>query len=427
MVLRMALRAAVLAACCMPASGAKLAAASPLQSIAIPAYFYPSYPDPLWTQMEHAVPTVSFAVMNPANGAGPMPDSNYTSQIAHTRAAGIKVLGYVYSSYATRDPALLKTDIDNYYAWYGVDGIFIDEADDTCANEPYYADLDTYVKAKGGLGLTVINPGNPTLECYAAAADIILDFEGSWAQYQTWMPTGWESGYDSSRFWHLIYATSEADVPQAVLLSQQRNAGFVYVTTDQLPNPWDTLPSPTYWSTELSYVQPTSGGCSPPVAKPKLQIRGIDTPDADDSLKFSGTFVLAGTPSIDPVTNGLRFVIADGSGTTVDVTIAAGAYSGDPGSGWTGSSGKWKYQDRTAIAASGITKAQLKSKSDGVSTTVSFRIFGSAGSYPVNPAQLPLSGAVLLEPTTPTTNCATATFAADGCLPTGTTTGVRCK
>ena len=70
----MASSAAVLATCCVLA-GAHPAAASPLQSIAIPAYFYPSYPDPLWTQMEQAAPTVSFAVMNPANGAGPVPDS----------------------------------------------------------------------------------------------------------------------------------------------------------------------------------------------------------------------------------------------------------------------------------------------------------------------------------------------------------------
>ena len=35
-------------------------------------------------------------------------------------------------------------------------------------------------------------------------------------------------------------------------LSRQRNAGYVYVTPDDLPNPWDTLPSGSYWTHELS-------------------------------------------------------------------------------------------------------------------------------------------------------------------------------
>lgn len=381
------------------------------QSIAIPAYFYPVYPDPLWQQMADASPVVSFAVMNPANGAGAAPDSNYVSQVAALRAAGVKVLGYVYSSYAARDAALLRDDIDHYYAWYGVDGIFIDEAENHCVNQPYYADLDTYTKAKGGLGLTVINPGTVTPECFATAADILLNFEGSYTQYLAWAPLGWEAGYDPSHFWHLVYATSEADMPSAVLMSQARGAGFVYVTPDVLaPNPWDSLPAGSYWTGEMAWVQPTSGGCMTPVAKPKILVKGLDTADADDRLKFSGQFSLAGTPVVDPSAGGLRFVLSDTTGAKVDVTLPAGAYGGDPGIGWLGGDGKWSWRDDAAMPASGIAKAKVRVKSDGVTTTVAFQVTGVDGSYPVGAGSLPLTGALLLHPADPETDCATASF-----------------
>ena len=31
------------------------------------------------------------------------------------------------------------------------------------------------------------------------------------------------------------------------------NAGYIYITDDQLPNPYDTLPS--YWSQEVSLIE----------------------------------------------------------------------------------------------------------------------------------------------------------------------------
>jgi hypothetical protein len=379
------------------------------QSIAVPAYFYPSFPDPLWAQMENAVPAVSFAIMNPASGAGAMPDSNYVSQINQTRAAGVTILGYVTSSYAAADPMLVKADIDKYYTWYGVDGIFIDEASNDCMDQAYYADLDTYVKAKGGLGMTVINPGTITPECFATAADVILNFEGSYMQYLAWAPSGWEAGYDASKFWHLVYATEEADMPNAVLLSQARNAGYVYVTPDMLiPNPWDSLPGEPYWSTEIAYVQPTSGGCPAPVTKPKIKIRGLDTPEADDSLKFAGRFTLSGLPAIDPIADGVRLVLGDTGGVVADLTIAPGAYAGE--SGWSGSDGKWRYRDDSEVPALGITKIVLQAKQEEASTTVKFNVKGLDGAFAVTPTELPLDAAFLLDPADPQAECGEAEF-----------------
>ncbi|HXC51379.1 MAG TPA: spherulation-specific family 4 protein [Candidatus Limnocylindrales bacterium] len=398
------------------------------QSIAVPAYFYPVYPDPLWTQMQDAAPVVSVAIMNPGSGPGASPDSNYTAQVAATRAAGVKVLGYVTSSYATRDPADVKAEIDEYYLWYGVDGIFIDEADNNCASAPYYSDLDVYTKTKGGLGLTVINPGTVTPECFVTAADVILNFEGSYSQYQSYAPLGWESGYEPGHFWHLVYATAEVDMPSAVLLSQARGAGYVYVTPDTLvPNPWDSLPQGSYWTSELAYVQPTEGACAAPVSKPKLQVRGIFSAEADDSLTFAGGFALAGTPVIDPVANGLRFVVGDATGAKVDIRLPGGGYDDMTSVGWIGGGSKWTYRDDRDPADDGIFKATVKTKTDGVTTTVTFRVFGRDGSYPVSADEIPLTAVLGLLPDEPTESCATASFPGPKPVCVATSSGVRCK
>jgi len=63
-----------------------------------------------------------------------------------------------------------------------------------------------------------------------------------------------ENSYPSERFWHLIYATAEADLLDAIALSKQRNAGWIYVTDDTLPNPWNSLPDGTYWDALLDAV-----------------------------------------------------------------------------------------------------------------------------------------------------------------------------
>jgi hypothetical protein len=53
----------------------------------------------------------------------------------------------------------------------------------------------------------------------------------------------------------VIYATSTTSaMSTAVRLSRARNAGYVYVTPDTLPNPYDTLPTGSYWSSELATI-----------------------------------------------------------------------------------------------------------------------------------------------------------------------------
>ncbi|HEY8745331.1 MAG TPA: spherulation-specific family 4 protein, partial [Chloroflexota bacterium] len=219
---------------------------------------------------------------NPNNGPGAASDAAYASQVAASQSAGIAVLGYVYTRYANsqtdtitnggydRTIANVEADIDNYLAWYHVDGIFLDEATNTCdaASLNYYTTLVTYIKEKGGKGLVALNPGTATAECYltaAPAADIFVTFEGDYSTYtaSSYSQPSWVSNYSPSRFWHLIYDTPDiASMQNAVNLGKQRGAGWLYVTPNGANggNPWAALPSDPYWTDELDALQ----GIQPP-------------------------------------------------------------------------------------------------------------------------------------------------------------------
>jgi Spherulation-specific family 4 len=229
------------------------------QNIAVPAYFYPGGSPNYWTQVDQAGPG-TLAVLNPSSGPGSGPDPNYLSAVRSAEAAGITVLGYVYTNYGKRSLSTVESDVNKYYSWYPVQGIFFDEASTSCTNEPYYAQLNSYVKALSVTAHTVLNPGTQTNQCYAAAADTLLTFEGTASDYMSsYSAPSWVSSYPASHFWHVIYgASTTSAMATAVQLSKTRNAGYVYVTAAALPNPYNVLPTVSYWSTELSDI----GGAS---------------------------------------------------------------------------------------------------------------------------------------------------------------------
>ncbi len=51
---------------------------------------------------------------------------------------------------------------------------------------------------------------------------------------------------DPKKIWHLIYGATQEQMLNAMDLSKQRGAGYVYVTDDVLANPWDSIPNGFY-------------------------------------------------------------------------------------------------------------------------------------------------------------------------------------
>lgn len=235
------------------AVAAKPAKAVLCQKMFIPAYFYPGS---LWDQATAGAPVVDVMIMNPASGPGTSQDSNYVTAVQNARDAGIKVIGYVHTTYGQRNIDTVKGEVDTYLGWYNISGIFFDEVNSSAAGIPYYQNVSDYVKATAA-PYVALNPGVVPDQGYINISDTTVIFENTYSVYRTWSPPSWVNEYAASKFTHLVHATAGTNnMKKAISSSKSRNAGNVYVTNDLLPNPWDTLPS--YWSSELTQI---NNGC----------------------------------------------------------------------------------------------------------------------------------------------------------------------
>jgi hypothetical protein len=197
----------------------------------------------------------STAVMNPASGPGAAANPDYHRVLDYCHGRGQHVLGYVHTSYGTRAAAAVTGEIDAYYRMYpAIDGIFLDEMSNAPSTAPYHRGLYAYIKGEPGAHDVVGNPGAAATTAWqltTPVADAVVAFEGSSSAYLRWSPPGWSLGRVASQISHLVYGASPPAMSQACSVSKARNAGYRYVTGDVLPNPWDTLPPPAYWSAEI--------------------------------------------------------------------------------------------------------------------------------------------------------------------------------
>ncbi len=249
----------------------------------VPAYFYPSW-DPAqsqWDEMQAALSTGAHitAIVNMTNGPGNAPNSDYASAINAFRAAGGKVLGYVYTCYGsnqcsaevltTRTPTEVLADAQRYAQWYGVDGIFLDEMASDASALPFYTTVAQGLRAAHPGWQIVGNPGTAPDAAYLGVADTLVTFENGASSYGGYTAPTWGAAQAASRQAHLLYNVGGASTMLNLLAqAQARNVGYVYITDDvytpgsaTATNPWDTLPS--YWMAEAQAVatvpEPDSG------------------------------------------------------------------------------------------------------------------------------------------------------------------------
>ena len=96
---------------------------------------------------------------------------------------------------------------------------------------PYFSSLGEYVKAIDAKSTVVLNAGVYVSEHYMSVADIVVDFEGPCDRYlSAGAAPGWRSGYDPSRFWHIVYDVASTAVREVVCATVVRRAGWLYVT-----------------------------------------------------------------------------------------------------------------------------------------------------------------------------------------------------
>jgi Spherulation-specific family 4 len=209
----------------------------PCRSALIPAYVPPSAIADLVERSDR--PRV--LIVNPSSGPGTRPHPAYQEAVRSAREAGTRVLGYVPTNYGTRDLNLAMADIDRYHSWYGVDGIFVDEAAHTDERLGYYRALSSGIRASRDQ-LIVLNPGVVPARGYFEAADIVVSFEGPYTDYPAALERmpDWVRRMPPKRIAHLVYAASAEQARRVV--QSRTEAGYLYVTSESLPNPWGALP-----------------------------------------------------------------------------------------------------------------------------------------------------------------------------------------
>jgi len=216
------------------------------QHIVTPAYWYPGA---TWNATVQGAPTANVIIMNPDSGPGRTRDPNYVSGVGIAHDARVTVVGYSHTSYGSRAATQVKAEINSYYTWYNVDGIFLDEVSSDAAHLPYYSDLYQYIHTDRN-GTVILNPGTITDAGYMQVGDIVCLFESTFSEYQKYSAPDWTKSQPASKIYHIVYGVNEGDLASVLKKAESFNAGTVYVTQLAGSNPYATLPS--YWTEEIT-------------------------------------------------------------------------------------------------------------------------------------------------------------------------------
>jgi hypothetical protein len=187
-------------------------------------------------QAHPAVPVL--AVINPATGPGEAVSGAHVDGIARLCEAGVKVIGYVPTNYGARAEADVRADIDRWRAFYPrATGVFFDQQVRRSGSEDYYRGLADYARSVG-LDFSVGNPGVNPAASYVGVVDTILVYE------RPGMPdlgtlSRWKQGYPRQNFGIIPYGTA---FDAAYVKSVAAYVGYIYLTDNQGPNPWDSVP-----------------------------------------------------------------------------------------------------------------------------------------------------------------------------------------
>ena len=210
----------------------------------VPLYVYPG--NSKWHQWEVVIksklahPSVPFVVVvNPSNGVGNQKDDNYVNGICNLKSAGITVIGYIFTSYGSRELDSVKSEIRKYKEWYDVEGIMFDEMSNKTGYELYYETLTSYAKSLG-MKLTKGNPGTTVPQSFTSAVDFFVVYENSGYPRLEQIKES-HIGYSKKNLSFVSYGISQLDIQY--VMHAANYVGMLYITNNVLPNPYDSIPS----------------------------------------------------------------------------------------------------------------------------------------------------------------------------------------
>lgn len=252
------------------------------QQVAVASYVHPLADPDAWSRMiSYDKSKLSVLVANIVNGPDTTTNEEWEKVINDAVASGKVVIGYVRTGYLGVSHQQFKTrlgsgdladwtaqierDVDLWYQLYPgkIGGIFFDEGWNECGEGNQYAELYRQInentKRKYPGAYTVLNPGAGMPQCFEHSADTLLTFESSYERYidtSIYQPNDWVAD-DPRKIWHIIYNVPQAEIGRVAALAKERGVGYVEITDDVMPNPYDNTPNDSYMKAVLDAV---SGG-----------------------------------------------------------------------------------------------------------------------------------------------------------------------
>mgnify|MGYP000915029929 FL=1 len=167
-------------------------------------------------------------------------DPGYVRLLKKNAELGFKTVAYIRTIHQTRPIAEAKAAMAKFIELYGTDkihGFYFDEISSrNNGATAYMAELYNYTKSTYGNKLVVANPGTHITDAIAPYADIFMTNEGTADEYINNYKTAYSAferdPVNSHRIFHTIYAAKASDYQKIINLSRQRNAGWVFITTD---------------------------------------------------------------------------------------------------------------------------------------------------------------------------------------------------
>lgn len=165
-------------------------------------------------------------------------------------------------------------------------------------------------------------------------------------------------------------------------------------------------------------------------AKSKIIVQKINTPPGDDKLAFGGQAILPASPTINPLGNGMRVVIADKDGLVLlDAIVPGGAYDRNTKVGWkvNKKGDAWTYVNRGTSPIAGVTGISFK-RIASVPGLHKWTVRAKNASLSIGTGSVPLAGTIVVDsPTAETGQCAETGFFVPSCKFNPPLSTVSCK
>lgn len=210
--------------------------------LVVPAYFHPAVRPQQWQWLAEHAPRIRLVILNIASGPGSRPLAEFRAAVDLLHSAGIRMAGYVDTSYGRRDTRTVLAETGRYQDWYGTAGVCLDQVAADAGNLGYYAEVASQVRAMGA-EVVFFNHGAHPAPGYARHADLLGTFEGTWPSYRRLRVPRWTRRWPSSKFYHVVHSVPAARVATVWRLAARRHAGSAYITERSGPNPYDSLPA----------------------------------------------------------------------------------------------------------------------------------------------------------------------------------------